>query len=138
MSNRFSTLAACCAILLATAACGDAAGPGDDIAGTYDLRNVDGKTLPATILQFGNERVEILAGQIRIENDGRFRSSITRRDWIGSESNTFSQVDEGTWGRTGNRLTLTFPDGDRDAATIEGNTLRVESAGFIFVFVRTS
>jgi hypothetical protein len=133
-----SRLPTCLLLIPLLLACGsDATGPGDDIAGTYALQTVDGMSLPALVLQAGNESVEILNGEILLRANGTFRSSINRRDTVAGTSTTTEQVDEGEWGRTGSALTLFFPDGDRDAATVNGGTLTVNSAGFVFVFVRT-
>lgn len=119
------------------AGCGsDATGPASDIAGSYTLQTVDNKSLPAVILELGNDTVEILAGEMLLRADGTFRSSITRRDTVGGTSTTETQVDEGQWGRTGSALTFFFSDGDRDAGTISGDALTVISASIVFVFTR--
>ena len=104
--RRFLLTVAGAAMTLASTACSDSTGIGSNVAGSYELRTVNGQSLPVND-PVGSGTVE--AGLLEIENDGVFVESIQFR----SPGSPLSQVDErfGTWDRSGNELRFDYDDG---------------------------
>jgi hypothetical protein len=70
--RRFLLTAATAASALAVTSCSDVIGVRGNVAGTYELRTINGQFLPVTIDdQFGSS-VTFVYGEIQLDNDGRF------------------------------------------------------------------
>ena len=70
MKRRMLLLALVCA-----AACSDSAGPEDSHLGRYRLLTIDGRDVPAIMLENANSRLEFLSGSLRLNADGTFTDS---------------------------------------------------------------
>src|SRR5512134_1381086 len=74
-----------------------------NVTGSYDLMGVNGSVLPATVDEASREageelRCRILAGELRLDEDGRYRLALTARYDTGAGA-TYTRVLEtvGTW-----------------------------------------
>ena len=105
--RRFLLTMATAASVLAVTSCSDATGIGG-IAGTYELRTLNGQSLPVSD-QFGSRTIE--AGQLELDSDGNFLEIIQYR----LSGSSLIRTDEffGTWDRDGsNRIRLDYDSGD--------------------------
>jgi hypothetical protein len=60
--------------------------PGDEsIIGTYVLRTLDGLPVPYTLSQSGTSKFEILSGNITIESDTRFTTTMTEQRTVNGQ-----------------------------------------------------
>ena len=125
-------------LLLAFAwvACGDDGTDLDgNVSGRFELRTVNGGPLPYTVIAIGNERLEILSGFLQANTDQSYQFSLTSRVTQGSQSQTTTDTDNGTWAQTGNQLTFTSSaDGSQQTAVSSGNELIAIVEGFSLVF----
>jgi hypothetical protein len=97
---------------LTLAACGDSSGPGGAATGTYTLRSIDGDPVPVLVEDDGFSREEITGGFVRLNANGTFSASHTRRITTSSSVTTDTEDITGTFTRTGANVTLTFGDPD--------------------------
>jgi hypothetical protein len=99
---------------LALAACGDSTGPGGGLAGTYELRTINGQALPFLVGEFPDLDLteELTAGSVRLNANATFSASHTVRLTEGTQVTTFTTDINGTYSRSGNNVTLNFPDPD--------------------------
>ena len=116
-------------------ACGsDSTGPKDtDWLGTYALETVEGQNLPAVLIQIGNDKLEITAGSIRLNEDQTFSASLTFRTTEGGNVTTDTESDTGTYTKNGNALRFTYGDGSQDTGSLNGKVLTVTSEGITLV-----
>lgn len=124
---------------LALAGCGDSTGPG--IAGTYDLRSLNGDPVPILVAS-GPPRQEITEGFVRLNSNGTFSASHTLLITGSSGSTTeLTENIDGTYTRSGDNLTLRFedPDGGEQVefdAFVEGRRLTVDDSFDTWVYER--
>jgi hypothetical protein len=103
---------------LTLAACGDSTGPGR-LIGTYNLQSINDDPIPISV-GFGQQ---LIAGWVRIEDDDSFSASHTYRFTSQTGSTTTSSTEfSGTYTRSGNNLTLTFPNPDGDGTAVVSAT----------------
>lgn len=114
---RVRTLPPALALLVALAACGDEDDPlglDPSLAGTYELRWVDDRELPAVVLEGPEARVEVMAGRIALEEDGACEFAHTYRvipEDEEEEPRVETDVDACGWGTIGTSLRLQFANG---------------------------
>jgi hypothetical protein len=103
--RRFFLTAAAVATTLLGAACTDSTGLGSDPAGSYELRTINGQSLPVTL---GNRTFE--AGELQLDSNGEFVEILQFRDF----GTVFSTTQDyfGTWQRTGNQIELSYDGGE--------------------------
>jgi hypothetical protein len=94
--------------LFAVAGCGDSGTGTDDISGRYELRTIDGVTLPFTIIQLGNEPSEVTSGFLQLNSDGTFTFSIIMSSTTAGSTQTVTETENGTWTQHGNQVTFTY------------------------------
>jgi hypothetical protein len=125
---------------LLLAACGDSTGPGDNgttgVAGTYNLQTVNGNPLPFTVLQVGEDKLEVTAGRVTLNADRTFSASVTFREKEGTSERTTTETDSGTYTQNGNTIRFSNSDGTEDTATINGNDLTISTRGVTLLFRR--
>jgi hypothetical protein len=63
------------ALACLSACAGDSSGPQGDRYGRYTMRTINGKPLPAIVLETANARLEFLAGSVRLNADQTFTDS---------------------------------------------------------------
>jgi hypothetical protein len=103
--RRFLLTTAAVATTLVGAACGDSSGLGSNVAGTYELRTINGQSLPVTL---GSRTFE--AGELLLDSGGEFVETLQFRDFGSTFSTT--QDYEGTWERNGSEIELFYFDDD--------------------------
>ena len=103
--RRFLLTTAAVATALVGTACGDSTGLGSNVTGTYELRTINGQSLPVTL---GSRTFE--AGELQIDSDNSFVETLQFRDF----GSTFSTQQEffGTWERNGSQMQFFYDDGD--------------------------
>ena len=113
--------------------CDDSTEP-EDISGRYELRTVNGSNVPATVIQVGTTRAEILGGFLQLNADGTFSSSRTTRITQGTSTSTNTETESGTWTLTGNQLTVRSSSGVQYTGVISGTqiTAIVENISLVF------
>lgn len=118
-------------------ACSDSTGPSEleaDISGTYTLQTVNGASPPAIIVQVGADRIEVTGGQLTLNRDKTFGSSISYRVVQGGNTSTDTQNDSGTYQQNGNMVQLSRGNGTRDSGSVSGDTLTIVAGGVTLVF----
>lgn len=102
--RRFLLAVATAATTLTATACSDATGIGSNPAGSYELRTINGQSLP---VQLGSRTIE--GGVLELDNDGTFVDVIQFRDF----GAPLSDQDEffGSWERNGSEIRLDYDDG---------------------------
>ena len=120
------------ATLALFAACENSLGPDSSEVGNYDLKTVNGNTLPAPFFS-----VEVLSASVELHEDGSFRTrnTIRGKDSLG-EIVVQNDSDSGTYARTGNTVTLTSTLGHITVATYAGPTLTVDEKSVVMIYRR--
>ena len=103
MRRLLLTLAATTA--LAGTACSDVTGIGGSIAGSYELRTINGRSVP---VDMGSDIIE--GGVLEIDSDGSFVETIQFRQFGSPLSDRVDLF--GTWERDGNDIILEYDNGD--------------------------
>jgi hypothetical protein len=129
--RRFLLTVATAATALAGTACTDSIGIGAGVAGTYDLRTVNGIGLPVS-----DGDLIIEAGQLEIESDGDFLEILQFRSTTGGLIRT--EEYPGTWERNGDEIVFDYDNGDQAFGERTSNSrLRIEDDfGNVWVYQR--
>jgi len=107
MRKFLLTMATAAAALTATA-CSDSTGINGNIEGSYELRTINGQSLPVTLSNSGRTYQD---GVLEIDNNGEFVETLQFRDF----GDTFSDQQSyfGTWDRNGSDLVFNYESGAR-------------------------
>ena len=138
MTRLVTTLALVAAVALAGCS-DDGTGPENRVEGTYALETIDGDELPVTMLATGEFQLEVLAGEVRLMDEGEMRFSITFRESLGDQSGTYTEADSGTWTRSGDTITFAWDD-EEDAefnptsGIYANGRLTIDMSGFTMVY----
>jgi hypothetical protein len=108
--RRFLLTVAAAATTLTGAACTDSTGLGSNVAGSYELRTINGRGLP---VQLDSRTYE--GGVLEIDSDGTFVEVLQFREF-GDPLSTQQQF-PGTWERSGSEIRLDYNDGTTYFAT---------------------
>lgn len=103
--RRFLLTMTAAATTLIASACSDTTGIGSNVTGSYELRTVNGQSLPAS-----NNSVTIEAGVLELDSNGTFVDIVQFRvpgDPLIREDQQF-----GTWERNGSEVRLDYDNGD--------------------------
>ncbi|MDQ3243109.1 MAG: hypothetical protein M3Q09_05240 [Gemmatimonadota bacterium] len=128
------------AALMATtvlAGCGavDLVGSGR-VAGTYELRSVNGVRLPAVYYEESGYRLEILNANFSIENDGTFTEALILRETVRGSSSTNSTSTYGNYDYYNGEFTFDEVGGHRYYGRLNGSTLIIEDEGVTMEYWR--
>ncbi len=128
--RRFLLTVAAAATALTGTACSDSTGLGTNVAGSYELRTVNGQFLPADV---GSVTYE--AGLLELDPDGTFVETLQYRDFGGSLT---TQDFTGTWDRSGSQILLDYDSGVRLSAqrTSSSRILLTDANGDEFSYQR--
>lgn len=125
------------ATLLAGCSAIDALGTGTGrVAGTYELRSVNGASLPALYYQEPGYRLEVLNANFTIETDGTYSEALILRETVNGSTSTTSQSTYGFYDYLDGELTFDEASGRRYYGFVDGNTLTVEDEGVRMVYRR--
>ena len=120
--KRLLRLAICFALATTAVSCSDSTGPGASLAGTYNLRSLNGSSLPVTLCDLNGACYDVLSAQIFLDANGNYESVNRYSD--GTETS------DGYWQLSGRDLTLVDNfDGFRSFATVSGNDLVFDNLG---------
>ncbi len=130
-------------LALLLAACGkDSNSPtGTDdtsIFGTYALQTILGESLPLIVLEEGDDKLEFIAGSIRLDRDDTYSRSVTTRLTQSGNVTTDVFTVAGTFTANGSALQFSGSGDDRGegpfTGSISGNTLTIIDASRPFVY----
>jgi predicted small lipoprotein YifL len=137
--RRLSALLPVFAALVILAGCGSDgppnAGPAS-VVGTYTLRTINGSPLPYTVVQFDDNKVEVMAYALTLEAGGTWTESGTVRVTEGGTVTTLPSANTGTYTLTGNVISLVGPEARTVSGTVDGVTLRLTEEGFLTVYTK--
>ena len=108
--RRFLLSVATAATALVGSACGDSTGLGGNVAGTYELRTINGQSLPVTFNDPFLGTVTFVYGEVDLDSDGTFVDMYQYR----VSGNSFVETEQifGTWDRSGDEIRFETDDGD--------------------------
>lgn len=99
----------------------------ETVAGIYVLETVQGKALPATLIEENGYRLEVLAGSYGLAKDGTYTSTLTIRESIETPSTPSVSVYEekatGAYSLTAQIVRFTDTLGREVIAELVGGTL---------------
>ena len=129
----FWSLAALLSIL--SAACGDSTGPGTaEVSGRYELRSVNGATLPWLIYNVLGGRAQVTDGHIQVDDDGRCSRVFTVA--TSGTGQTRTDTIMCTWSRNGDAIFFLDTDGTAQIGSIIGDVLTLTSERIVFIYER--
>jgi len=102
--RRFLLTAATAATALVGTACGDSIGLGSNAAGSYELRTINGVSVP---VELGSEIIE--GGVLELDSNGEFADIIEVRAFGSSSIEQRSFF--GTWDQNGSEIRLRYDGG---------------------------
>lgn len=129
----------CIASLLV--ACGGDSGTGPSatasIAGVWNLKTINGQSLPFVFGQTGANKQEITSETYTLTADGSFTQIIGVRTTFNGQVTTQSEPDAGTYTLNGTAVTFRYlSDGSSATGSWSGNTLTIAADGFAAVYQR--
>jgi hypothetical protein len=125
-------------------ACGnDAISPNNgSVAGTWNLKTVNGSFLPFTIVQLGSTKTELTSDAYTLtasnSTSGSFTTTSTLRLTQNGQVTTQTSSDAGTYTVNGTSVTLVShtAGGSTVTGSWSGNTITATVTGFAFIFAR--
>ncbi len=102
--------------------------------GKYSLSSVANQPLPVTVLQLGDDKLEITGGSIELRTDKSFRAELSIRTTESGTVTNDTEADEGTYSVTGSSIRLVYGDESVDTGTLSNGVLTVNSDGLSLVF----
>jgi hypothetical protein len=134
MRRVVSTLAFALMIPLAACDSGTPTETAATVSGTYHLETVNGQPLPFLFAEAGIDRLEVVAGYIRFDVNGRFEDSLTLRVTENGDVEEVPEVLEGNWTQAGGTVTLTVDGGGDYPLQLSGETLTQVINQFVLVY----
>lgn len=123
------------ACALAIGACSDSTGP--NVVGLYDLRTVNGTSLPVTLVQIGEDKLEITAGTLNLMSFDSFGTLFTFRYTEDGVATYEAESANGTYTRNNGALEFTETEtGVTVTGTLAGDTIRFIDEEVVFVFTK--
>ena len=113
------------AAIVWTAACGSdsPSGPAAPVTpttpvGSYTIQSVNGKAPPVSLFADGAYNYEVTVGTLMLGADGKYAKSVSHRQTLPGNVETFVDDDAGTWAQSGSAIQLTSAsDGSKETAT---------------------
>lgn len=108
--------------------------------GTYTLRTVNGKHVPAVMMQNEQFKAEILSGSTTLKANYTYTVAMVTRTTMDGQRSISRDGHHGTYKIAGSTLTIHSTKGDVLTGTIKGNTITTlpehkdPKMNFIFVF----
>ncbi len=81
-------------------------GPDASYLGAYTLESVNGKAVPAVILQTPTEKEEVTSGKLSLNSDGTYRATFNIRVTIGATVDNATSSSVGVWTQANNAFSL--------------------------------
>ncbi len=124
------------ALLVAASCSSDSTGPESSSAGRYVLESVNGDPLPFVLLQVLDDKLELTAGYVQLNDDTTCSKSLTLSVTDSGNVTTDTAIGTCTWSQNGTAISFTNSDGSTDAASLSENTtltVVLDSAVLLFV-----
>ncbi|HVF39527.1 MAG TPA: hypothetical protein VM939_06470 [Gemmatimonadaceae bacterium] len=106
------------------------------VAGTYELRSVNGYQVPAVYYEEPGYRLEVLNANFTLENDGTFTEALILRETVRGSTNTSSTSTYGNYDYYNGEFTFDEAGGHRYYGRINGSTLIIEDEGVTMEYRR--
>ena len=110
--------------------------PGDQVAGTYTLRTVAGRAVPAVLFEEGGDKLEVVSGALTLRSNGTYTGTMTLRVTESGSVTTETDSGTGTYTSAGGSLVLIDEEGERTPVTRAGNSITISDGGVAMVFTR--
>jgi hypothetical protein len=127
------------AALVTLAGCGSDgstnAGPAS-VAGIYTLRTINGSSLPYTLVQLDDNKLEVMASAMTLKAEGTWTESGIVRVTEGGTVTTLPGANAGTYTLTGTMITLVSSESGTSSGTVDGGTLRLTEGGLLSVYTK--
>ena len=104
-----------------------------DIAGTYTLVSINGKTLPFTVTHEG-PGIQVTSGTFTVRPDGTCASASA---FVTPSGEAQSREVSATYTRDGSKLTIQWEGAGVTTGTVEGDTFTMENEGQLFLYRKT-
>jgi hypothetical protein len=104
--------------------------------GTYELRTVNGASVPAVIYSEPGYRVEVLNANFTLEDDGTYTEAGIIRETVNGQSSTTSSSSYGTYDYYNGEVTFYENSGRQYYGRLDGSTLIVEDQGITMEYRR--
>ena len=135
-----SSRAAALALVVLSAACGDASGPaapdGHPAAGLYSLVTINGRKLPFTVFVSGPVRVEIRGRRIALEADGSYTDEIDTAFFESGGVALNTSTREGRWVEESGFVTLRYADRTPLVARVVRDAMSFTDGDMLFRLLR--
>ena len=115
--RRFLLTLATAASALAVTSCSDLTGVRGDVVGTYELRTVNGQSVPVTIDDPDFGLVTFVYGEVDIDEDGTFVDTFQYQ--VPGSSRVETDQIFGTWSISGDRVRFEPDDAGARSYTME-------------------
>jgi hypothetical protein len=128
---------------LVLGACDD--GPTDpqaSVRGTYQLQDIDGAALPATLFETVDGELQITSGTMVLRSDNSYVETLELRAvYDDGTTETATNIENGTYSLAGGTVTFTVPaslttEGYSYSGEVSGRTLSYDAGGAILTFRR--
>jgi len=124
-------------VLLGGCTVGDVLGPGrDNVSGTYELRSVNGRGLPAVLYQEPGYRLEVLNANFTFSPDGTYSEAGIVREVVNGRSSTSPSSTRGYYEYFNGDVTFEDDTGRVYYGEVDRNTLRVVDDGVTLIYER--
>ncbi len=124
-------------LIFGVTACGGDGTGLENVAGLYTLQTIQGDPLPFVLLQVGDDKIEVTAGNVILNADMSCPSTTTYTTTESGNVTTETETDECTYTINGGAIALTFPfvGGFTNSGSIVGSTLTFTTQdGVVLIF----
>ena len=116
---------------------GDVLGPdSNSISGTYELRTVNGRGLPAVLHQEPGYRLEVLNANFTFSRDGTYSEAGIVREIVNGSASTSSSSTNGYYEYYNGEITFQDNTGRTYYGSVDRNSLRVVDDGVMLIYQR--
>jgi hypothetical protein len=134
--NRYASVAALIAVVGTLAACDRTTGPTGGMNATFDLRSIDGTSLPLTST-LGTATLRITSDVLTLHSDGSYEDATTYAIPSGQSTQVSTTVERGSYSVSGSTITFrSQTTGGRYAGSLNGTTLTESVNGRTPVYER--
>ena len=133
--NRYVSVALI-VVASAFAACDKTTSPRGGIDASFDLRSINGTSLPYT-KTLGTATLRITSDVLTLHGDGGYEESTTYSIPSGQSTQVSTTVERGTYSASGNTITFTSKmNGSRYSGSVNGTTLTESASGGTMIYER--
>lgn len=104
------------------------------IVGTWDLRTINGSSLPFVLSQSGADKAEVMSDVATADDHGAYTEVTQFRTTLNGQATTQAFTDAGTYTVNGNAVTLRSGDGSSVTASLSENTFAISSGAFVYIY----